>query len=254
MKQLLHAGLLAVVLCGCQTTSQNSRPLTRDEIDNYTSVRWLVTQPILRPVGQDKMCVYLRVRNSAGIEVPLQAVIASDLKARGYRVTQNLEDAWYYLNVDVRHVNKGRLPDLGAVATGGSVGAPASSRTGQSPANSQAASRSFAQQVSSGDVSMVVDIVAGERVPKGTITREVSNRGTQTQGESGDGATRGGSSSKGSATGTLSVDVQQVTTEDILVFYANRAAAVTKNSRVDLDEALPSLTQRLGKAMASALP
>jgi len=200
------------------------------------------------------MYVYLRVRNSAGVDIPIEDVISADLKKRGYKVTQDLSKAWYYLNVDVRHVDKGRPPDLGTVATGGYIGSPHQAGTSPQAPGSPAASRAFSSQIGSRDASMVVDIVSGERVPKGTIVREVGTHGSQSQGEGGDSLTRSGTAGKGATAGTGSFDSQRVTTEDIFVFYANRAAAITKLSQAELDEAMPSLTQKLGKAMASALP
>lgn len=254
MKPRWRAVLAGLLVAGCETTNQGLGPLSPSDIDRYTSVRWLVTQPILRPVPAESMYVYLRVRNSAGLDVPIEGAIAADLQARGYKVTQELDKAWYYLNIDIRHVDKGRLPNLGTIAAGSSIGQPGQeSKWAPSPA-SPAATKSFSQQVSAADVCMVVDIVSGERVPKGKIVRQVSTRGAQGQGEGGDALTRGSTPGRGASAESGSIDTQEVTTEDIFVFYANRAAAITKNRRVKVDEALPVLTQRLGKAMASALP
>ncbi|MCB1102022.1 MAG: hypothetical protein KDL10_06645, partial [Kiritimatiellae bacterium] len=105
MIQRIFILLVVVMASACETMDQNTASLTKSDIDRYTSVRWQLTQPILRPVAQESMTVYLRVRNSAGLDVPLKENIESDLISRGYRVVNTIEGAWYYLNIDVRHID-----------------------------------------------------------------------------------------------------------------------------------------------------
>lgn len=251
------SGLLVVLIlamAACQTMDQGVYPLTKSDIDRYTSVRWQLTQPILRPVAKEDMSVYLRVRNSAGVEVPLQAMIETELENRGYRVVSSMEEAWYYLNIDVRHIDKGKLPDLGNIATGGSNAADYGAPTATSFGKTSTFDKNFNRQVESSDTAMVVDIISGERVPKGTIVREVRTTGSQGQDAGVDPLTQGRTGNRSADEGNASVSTQSVTTEDDFVFYANRAVAITKIRSIELEEALPSLTERLGKAMASALP
>ena len=270
--------LLAV--SGCSTTGEKKprqevtdeemkakiyREAAIEAMEKAAIVRWELTQPILRPVSADKMTVLFRYRNSFGSDVNIESMIITNMLMRGYCIVKTMDEAQYYLNVDIRHISKGKIPDLGTLPAGGisSATPPAPEKSsGLFASAAKKGAKTVANEVTSYDASLVVDVVSGERVPTNVIVRTVNAAATRGSAEIKAQATDQVKS--GGAAGSGVVDTQSVTTEDHFIFYANRAVAIIsiQNAKmvfsdiktIDFQDAKPILQQRIAKAVASALP
>ena len=90
-----------VVLAGCEAAEVS---IAKKNLDVQTKMSETV---FLDPVSPDKQVVYIRIRNTSDkpdfdIESPIRAAIA----ARGYRITENPDQAHYQLQANVLSVSK----------------------------------------------------------------------------------------------------------------------------------------------------
>ncbi|MDH3603075.1 MAG: complement resistance protein TraT, partial [Candidatus Tectomicrobia bacterium] len=97
---LIAALALLVLLSGCAATQT---AIAKKNLDVQTKMSDAV---FLEPLAPDKRIVFVQVRNTSDkqnfdIEAPIKAAIA----AKGYRVTENPEEAYYKLQVQVLSVS-----------------------------------------------------------------------------------------------------------------------------------------------------
>jgi hypothetical protein len=138
---LIIALVLLVMLSGCAATQT---AIAKKNLDVQTKMSDAV---FLEPLAPDQRIVFVQVRNTSDkqnfdIEVPIKAAIA----AKGYRVTDNPEEAYYKLQAQVLSVSKASptaaeaalhdgfggtaLGGLGGGATGAVIGGIAGGRGG----------------------------------------------------------------------------------------------------------------------------
>jgi hypothetical protein len=214
------------------------------------------------------MVVYCRVRNSSGSDVDISDAVRSEIEKLGYKMTNDVNQAQFTLEADVRYFGEGAKTDLGPVVLGGvaggvtggvighNVGSGSSSSTAGGAVIGAAAGAALGSIVANRnkmrDINLVVDISIGERIQgqKVSTTRgshddvQVTHRDAYNKG----GGTEGGDSSAGSS------EAQQVTIEEDFLYHTNRVTASAQRMNLTLQQAAPVLTEKLAKAVANSLP
>jgi hypothetical protein len=102
--------------------------IAKNDLDVQTKMSDTI---FLDPVGPDKKVIYIQVRNTSDkdnfdIETPIKEAIAK----RGYRVTEDPEEAYYRLQANVLSVTKTSLTAAEAALGGGYGGALAEGAAG----------------------------------------------------------------------------------------------------------------------------
>ena len=113
---LLVLGLLLLTMSSCKAMHTS---IAKKDLDVQTKMSDTI---FLDPVGSDKKVIYIQVRNTSDkdnfdIETPIKEAIAK----RGYRVTEDPEEAYYRLQANVLSVAKAS-PTAAEAALGGGYG------------------------------------------------------------------------------------------------------------------------------------
>src|SRR6185437_12014716 len=111
-------GIALMLLSGC---AASQTMISKRNLDVQTKMSETV---FLDPVGPDKKVIYVEVRNTSDkdnfdIETPIKDAVAK----RGYRVTQNPDEAYYRLQANVLSVAK-TDPTAAQQALAGGYGGP----------------------------------------------------------------------------------------------------------------------------------
>ncbi len=261
------------LLVGCSTMDSGYRSMTRmtnpDKMNLKSDVRWANQQPYLRDVTPDARVVYVRLRNSSASPVELTDLLTElngNLQVAGYRVTDNVDEANFVLNADIRYFGENAEKELGAGAVastviggvtgaviGGSVregrgttlGAIGGAAAGAGLANVMANRNKLVH------LNFIVDTRIGERVKGGVETQRTSTADSEVhhQDRSGIAGMAEGASSKGGTT-----ERQVVSVEDQFLYHQNRWIAHAQKVGLTHDEALPVLLKKLSASLASVLP
>lgn len=199
---LLILGLLVWTMSSCKAVHTS---IAKKDLDVQTKMSDTV---FLDPVGPDKKVIFIQVRNTSDkdnfdIETPIKAAIAK----RGYRVTEDPEEAYYRLQANVLSVAKASPTaaeaalggGYGGVLAGGAAGAGVGLATGHGGTGavaggllgsvvggvSETMADAFVKDVT---YMAVTDVQLVEKAPKGVIVRSDSQQnlsqglaGTQTQ-------------------------------------------------------------------------
>ena len=112
---LAGLGLAASLFTGCATTElQTQAKMTRSIF--------------LDPVAKSKRTVFVTVRNTSGQEVHLKHKLISQLRSKGYTVTDDPDMAKYVLMVNILFANNAKEANAaGAASAAGTIGAVAGS-------------------------------------------------------------------------------------------------------------------------------
>ncbi len=258
----------ALFLAGCAATDgayrKSAGVMNPERNQLHGGLKWLTppTSMGLRPVSPDKMTVYLRVVNSSGTELPsLKQTLASNFEQAGYRITDNIDDAHFYLVADTRFYGENRQKDGGgALLTGAAVGGVAGAVIGHNVGSGHigtgavagaalgaAALHVIANRNKMVEINLAVDLRIGERTTQTVKTlRKTDTSAETTHSER---VLAEGGRDKGTTTQTQSVE-----TQDDFLFHTNRVVAHVRKMGLTADEALPFLQQRLSSAVGSVLP
>ncbi|MDT3641234.1 complement resistance protein TraT, partial [Cronobacter sakazakii] len=91
--------LSVVLLCGCGAMSTAVKKRNLDVKTQMSETIWL--EP------SSERTVYLQVRNTSDKDMSdLQAILAKDLTAKGYRVTASPDEAYYWVQANVLKAEK----------------------------------------------------------------------------------------------------------------------------------------------------
>lgn len=265
--------VLAVsILTGCATMDRGYRGIVGvvdpDRMEMTSDIKWM-TPPVnmgLRPVGPEKLVVYLRLKNSAGYPVEgLYQSLTSGLEQAGYSITRSPDEAHFSVMADVRYFGVNKRGDGGAsmitgAVLGGATGAVVGHNVGDDNtligAGAGAAAGGALGQVMSNrnkmiEIALAVDLRIGERMEGGVETTRsgtTSATATHRAGTNVGGGLEGGSSSAGTT------DTQRVEVEDDFLYHGNRIVATAERMALTPEEALPTLKTRIGLALSNALP
>ena len=149
----------------------------------------------LDPVATDKRVVFLQIRNTSdkpGLDV--KSPIRNAVAGKGYRVTENPDEAHYMIQANVLQVGKSDLREAqgmlsqgyGGVAEGALIGAQFGSGDGKVASSLLGAAAGLVGDALVEDVffSIITDLQISERAKEGVIVTE-KNRAKLKQGTSG---------------------------------------------------------------------
>lgn len=236
-----------------------------DKVKVTPSLKWLNPQPRVRPVSADKMLVYLRVRNSSGSDIDVSDAVRGEVEKLGYKITNDVAQAHFTVNADVRYFGEGATKELGPIIGGGVLGGVAGGVIGHNVGKGNTATGAIAGAAAGAalgdivanrnkmrDINLVIDVVIGERIEgqKVATTRSsneetsVTHRDAVNKG----GGTEGGQSAAGSS------ENQQVNVQEDFLYHENRLTASAQKINLTLPEAATVMTPRIAKAIAGVLP
>ncbi|MFQ5509539.1 MAG: complement resistance protein TraT [Leptospirillia bacterium] len=269
-RRLIFAGLATFGLLfasGCATLDKayvgTVGAVDPDKVKLKQATRWLNPQPNFRMVSQDKMVVFLRVRNSSGSELDIRRDVQFALEDLGYQVTRNPDEAQYVMNLDIRYYGENARADggkatlaagVGGAVVGGIIGHQ--SRHGGSGAavGAIAAGMLFdvaAQRNKIREFDVVVDTRIGERVKGGVQTTRKSSDASAV-GHAG--SSRGGSGYEGGVAVGGTEETQSAVFEEDFLYSQNRLLVYTSKMNLTPEEAAPVLEDRLIRALSNILP
>lgn len=237
-------GVALMFLSGCAASSVM---ISKRNLDVQTKMSETI---FLDPVGPDKKVMYVEVRNTSDKDnFDLEGPIKEAMTKRGYRVTQNPEEAHYRLQANVLQVGKsdataaqaalqggyGGALALGALA-GGGVGAAAGGYKGAVIGGLAGAAVGGLTEFATGSLvkdvyfTIITDIQLVEKAADGVIVRQDSQQSIK-QGMGG---------------------TQQQTTSEVTKFkkYRTRVVSSANKANLEYEEAAPALTQGLTRALS----
>ena len=269
MRQTLLLGLLAglLVLAGCEGIDRTHESVVKatnpDRARLQVDLKWLNPQPNIRPVSADRMYVYCRIRNSSGADIDLRNQILDEIESQGYQVTRDIDEAQFTINADLRYFGESATKEhdalIGSAVLGGVggavIGKQAGGRTGEGAVIGAAAGALLGNIIDNRnkdrEISLIVDVTIGERIAGGVQTQRGSDAGQDVASRNAaslPGGRETGSSSAGSS------ESQNVELREDFLYHNNRVITSAKRINLTLPEAEPSLSRRLSRAIASALP
>jgi hypothetical protein len=260
------AALATVLLAGCAAMDKayvgTVGAVNPDQLKLKQETRWLNPQPNLRLVSQDKMTVFVRIRNSSGSDLDISREVRMALEDLGYRLTRNIDDAQYILNADIRYFGENARADggratmaagVGGGIVGGIIGHQ-SGRTGEGAVVGALATGllfdTLANRNKIREFDAVVDVRVGERVEGGVRTTRSSSEDTS-MGHSG-GSGMGGMDTSSSR--ASSGEEQRAYSEEDFLYHQNRLVTYVSKLNLTPEEADPALRERLVKALSNVLP
>jgi len=251
---------------GCATMDKayvgTVKAVDPDQARLKQNTRWLNPHPNFRLVSQDKMVVYVRVRDSAGSGLDISRDIRMAMEDLGYQLTRSLDDAQYVMTVDIRYYGENARTDGGAATMAAGVGGAIiggvvghqSSRAFEGAAVGGIATgmlfNTLAKRNKVREFDVVIDTRIGERVPGGVHTTRSSDDSSSVRHSSS--ANMGGHDSGSASGGTT--ESQQAHFEDDFLYSQNRLVAYVQKLNLSPEEAAPVLQNRLTKALSNILP
>ena len=252
------------------------RGLTRmanpDAMRLQGGIKWMGPHAQLRPVGADRMAVYLRLKNTSGSDLDtaaLYAQVRTGMESAGYRVTTDVDEAQFTVTADVRFYGENSTRDLGAgmvasTVLGGVAGAvaghairPTKTSTGLGAAGGALIGAGLANVMANRnkmvEIDLVVDLSVGERVSGGIETTRTSEASTRVADSDNTTVAASGASVGGSGQGGSS-DTQEIVVHEDFLYHQNRLAAYAVKMALTADEALPFLSQKVAAALSGVLP
>ena len=191
MNKYISKGILAVAImslvtlsgCGAIHTS-----VAKKELDVQTKMSQSI---FLDPVAPEKRIIYVRVRNTSDKpSLSVEYGIKQALNNRGYRITDNPEEAHYWLQANVLKAGRAdRRADKSGVSgalTGGAVGSTMGKGDGKIAMAVAGALLGTMMDASVKDIyyTIITDIRLSERAKEGVTVTE-SDRSRLTQGTAG---------------------------------------------------------------------
>ncbi len=247
MNTTVNIGLLAALLWVMSGCAAIHTSIAKKDLDVQTKMSQTI---FLDPVGPDKKIIYIEVRNTSDkdnfdIETPVKEAIAK----RGYRVTDDPEEAYYRMQVNVKSVEKasptaaekalggGFGGVLGGAAVGAGVGVAAGGATGGISGGligglvgglTSTVANAFVKDVL---YMAVTDVQLVERAGKGVIVRSDSMQNLQ-QGMAG---------------------TQKQTYSEVskLKKYRTRVVSTANKANLEYPEAEPLLTKGLTRSLSN---
>lgn len=109
-KMILTSVLAMSLLSGCLTTSLQTNSTMSQSI-------------FLDPVAKEKRVVFLNIKNTSSCQIHLEHKLKSNLEAKGYQISDDLENSTYILSTNVLYCDKKQENNTaGGALAGGAVG------------------------------------------------------------------------------------------------------------------------------------
>ncbi|EAI9480975.1 conjugal transfer protein TraT [Campylobacter upsaliensis] len=110
-KTIFTSVLSMSLLSGCLTTSLQTNSTMSQSI-------------FLDPVAKEKRVVFLNIKNTSSCQIHLEHKLKSSLEAKGYQISDDLENSTYILSTNVLYCDKKQENNTaGGALAGGAVGA-----------------------------------------------------------------------------------------------------------------------------------
>ena len=110
-KMIFTSVLAMSLLSGCLTTSLQTNSTMSQSI-------------FLDPVAKEKRVVFLNIKNTRSCQIHLEHKLKSNLEAKGYQISDDLENSTYILSTNVLYCDKKQENNTaGGALAGGAVGA-----------------------------------------------------------------------------------------------------------------------------------
>jgi len=246
--RVVLAGMVLIFLAGC---AASQTMISKRNLDVQTKMSETI---FLDPVGPDKKVMFVEVRNTSDKDnFDIEHSIKDAVAKRGYRITQNPDDAYYRLQANVLSVAK-TDPTAAQQALAGGYGGPLMSALGGAAAGAAIGGMAGGTYAAPGmgagagalvlggaelvtgalvkDVTFMVvtDVQVVEKAPEGVIVRQ-DNQQNLKQGI-------GGS--------------QQQTSSEVTKYkkYRTRVVSTANKANLDYEEAAPALSQGLTRSLA----
>ena len=118
VSQIIAFGMLVIFLAGCQALHTS---IKKRNLDVQTKMSDTI---FLDPVGPDKKVMFIEVRNTSDKDnFDVEGPIKKAMEKRGYRITDNPDEAYYRLQANVLSVAKTTPEEAERILAGG-YGAP----------------------------------------------------------------------------------------------------------------------------------
>lgn len=183
-------GCAALLSSGCASVYNVIDPGSQELKVNMS---WENELPDIDPVDGERRIVYLDYKDASGSDLPnLKEDIRNSLEECGYKVTRNIKESWFLVNVKVRYFGEKRVENstgtaMGAIA-GGVVGAGGGYAAG---GNSKGTVIGGAGGAGLGALAgnlmdkhnplrtynLVLEVSCGERIPEGFTESTLANIG-----------------------------------------------------------------------------
>ncbi len=238
MNKLITKGILIlslfslVALSGCGAIHTS---VAKKELDVQTKMSQSI---FLDPVAPEKRVVYVRVRNTSDKpNLNVEQAIKRAIRANGYRITDNPEEAHYWLQANILKAGRAdKREDKSGVSgaiTGGAIGSTMGSGDGKTAMVVAGALLGTMLDASVKDIyyTIITDIRISERTKDNVVVTE-TDRSTLTQGTAG--------------TKTVS-SVEDVNWKR----YQTRIVSVANKVNLTFDEAEPALINGLVQSISN---
>ena len=246
--RMVVVGVALMVLSGC---AASQTMISKRNLDVQTKMSETI---FLDPVGPEKKVIYVDIRNTSDKDnFDIAAPIKDAIAKRGYRITQNPEEAHYRLQANVLSVAK-TDPTAAQQALSGGYGGPLMSAVGGAAAGAAIGGLAGGTYAAAGigagvgalalggaelvsgalvkDVTymVVTDVQVVEKAPEGVIVRQ-DNQQNLKQGIGG---------------------TEQQTSSEVTKFkkYRTRVVSTANKANLDYEEAAPALSQGLTRSLA----
>tara|TARA_R110002167_G_scaffold366451_1_gene597536 strand:- start:17954 stop:18649 length:696 start_codon:yes stop_codon:yes gene_type:complete len=223
---------------GCVSTTQ--KLIKKSELETSTQMSSTVW---LDPVGGDKRTAFLQIRNTSDMQLSMQEAIATALKAKGYKITQDPDKAHYWIQANVLKVGKSDLDEskgllangYGNAIGGAVIGSQFGGGSGQGAMAIGGALLGAAADAIWEDVlfTMVTDLQISERAKDGVEVNEANNQVLKQ--------------------GTSGAKVQTSNETLNRKKYQTRIVSTANQVNLTLEEAVPSLKEGLVRSIAGIL-
>lgn len=226
---LFCVSILIVLLAGCMATHT---AVTKRNLEVKTRMSETI---FLEPMPKNKQVVYVRIRNTSGNAVlDLDAAIKEALQVKGFRVTDDPDEAYYTLQANV--LSAGKMDDDSSLETsfgdaiipgvlGGVIGNEADGTTGAVIGAVAGATVGFIGSAFVRDVtySIITDVQIAQRVDPSALPLQ------------------------------LSEDQEDVPVENGWKKYTTRVASYANKVNLDYKKAEPQLVEELVRSIAGVL-
>ncbi|EPN3899534.1 complement resistance protein TraT [Campylobacter upsaliensis] len=116
-KTIFTSVLSMSLLSGCLTTSLQTNSTMSQSI-------------FLDPVAKEKRVVFLNIKNTSSCQIHLEHKLKSSLEAKGYQISDDLENSTYILSTNVLYCDKKQENNTAGGAVGAGISAYNSSSAG----------------------------------------------------------------------------------------------------------------------------
>ena len=249
MRNLRHLFILGVIVClsslatGCQGMHT---AIAKRNLDVQTKMSDTI---FLDPVGPDKKVIFIDVRNTSDkTNFDIIAPVKQAIVKRGYRVTENPDEAYYRLQANVLQVSKGKPEEAQAALAAGYGGALAGAAAGAMIGGAQGGWSGAGYGAGIGGILGSIASTAGDAYVQDVLFMVITD--VQLVEKAAPGVIVRQDSAQNLAQGMGGT--QQQTSSEVTKFkkYRTRVVSTANKANLEYDEAAPLLTEGLTRSLS----